>query len=489
MSSIKIVLNNILNKNNKFCGICFDALESNSVHIQDEVVIKKNGVESTYIITDILSSLLGEEIVNIISTFEMICKQCCRSAVNSYKFVTMSKENSIGLRDSLDNLKTCLEKTVDDLYHYNSLFVTLNPSNFSTQQYYDTKSPVTSLSSACRRLQALLNPKPHKIQNITSTKKEYDKTLKDEKPKQRRNHYGSVAIKTRDMLYDKNNLQTLSCKCCQRTYPSISSLRNHYIRLHAPKKYKCSMCNRKFGSLGLVEAHKYQSHCTLVCNECGKTFHNRHTLKMHEVGHYTRYVCEDCGRVYKSQTTYKKHIDLNICGQKTRAVPSQGKYTCDYCNKKYTQKVSLRVHIQYEHGNYKAHVCKWCDKKFWAQSRLKAHIVKHTQEKKFGCDICGGRFVSKESLLYHTRTHTGDKPYQCHLCDSHFISASRRADHIKRHHMEATYQCEFCNSKFVSQLCLDRHKKVHMETDDNLKSGMQDPVSVSEEDNIYLAVS
>ncbi|XP_039761783.1 zinc finger protein 320-like isoform X2 [Pararge aegeria] len=367
-------------------------------------------------------------------------------------------ETSDLLEDAICSLTTCLDKASESLSKDKTLFVTLDQNNFETNYYYHDKV-VTSPNIALKRLYSILHSKPNikkeikKEIEIISLKKRlnedpnsYDTKLEDAiqkalaygPVKPRKRPYYSVAIKTKEMIYDTTDTKKLKCKECLKLYPSVTSLRNHFIRVHAPKIHKCPTCNKKFASLTLLEAHKKLSHCTVVCSECGKTFHNRHTLKMHEIGHHLKIVCQDCGRVYKSKTAYKKHKELNVCSQKTRASPANARFTCDYCNKKYTQKVSLRVHIQYEHCNYKGHVCKWCNKSFYAQSRLKAHIVKHTQEKNFPCNTCGGRFITKESLLYHTRIHTGERPYKCEYCDSRFLSASRRTDHVKRRHTSSS---------------------------------------------------
>ncbi|XP_026324598.1 gastrula zinc finger protein XlCGF7.1-like [Hyposmocoma kahamanoa] len=203
----------------------------------------------------------------------------------------------------------------------------------------------------------------------------------------------------------------------------------------------------------------------LVCAECGKVFNHRNTLKMHEKSHYVRLMCQICGRVYKNHNTYKKHIDNQICEAPTRRSQADAKFECDYCHKKYSQKMTLRVHIQYEHGNYKYLECKWCNKKFWCKSRLNAHIVKHTKERNFTCTTCNGKFVTKESLLYHTRIHTGERPYKCPHCDCRFLNSSRRATHVRSQHMDPIVQCDICQAKFKSFHFLHKHKKLHNELD------------------------
>lgn len=381
--------------------------------------------------------------------FEVLCKQCTHNVVNCYNFVMTTKQTSELLSNAICSLTTCLENTTQPISNKKTLFVTMDPINMETTNYYHHKATKT-LNIALKRFHSILHPKPkikgEKKQQIPEAKesvklekklKSKKQDLEDDKPRKRRPYF-SVPMKTKEMLYNKTDRTTLKCKDCLKSFPFLPSLRNHYIGVHAPKKHECEVCHKKYASETLLEGHKKLSHCTVICSECGKIFHNRHTFKMHKIGHHLKIVCHDCGRVYKSQSSFKKHKDLQICGQITRASPANAQFTCDYCNKKYTQKVSLRVHIQYEHGNYKGHICKWCNKSFYAQSRLKAHIVKHTQEKNFPCNICGGRYITKESLLYHTRIHTGERPYKCDFCDSRFVSASRRSEHIKSRHSGAT---------------------------------------------------
>lgn len=470
MEALTQVLQSVITRKYKFCCLCLKVINENTVNIHDEVILKEDDNESPIKMFDVLTDILGFDTCNNISAFDFLCKQCTHLAVTSYKFISTCKNNTDLLSKAITNLNDCFKTVAEDAYGCDSLFVTLDPNNLTTQQYYDNKDP--SSSSSLKRFQSMFD---------TNSK---SPTKNSKSPGQtKRREYFSLPIRTSEMLFDKNDRTNLRCKVCYKSYPTLSNLRNHYIRVHAPKNYKCTICNRKFGSEPLLENHKTESHCTVVCSECGKTFNNRHTLKMHEIGHYLKLVCQDCGRVYKSQTTFKKHIDLNICGQKTRASPANAKFTCDYCNKKYTQKVSLRVHIQFEHGNYTAHECKWCKKKFYAKSRLNAHIVKHTQEKKFQCNMCGGKFVTKESLLYHTRTHTGERPYKCDFCDSRFLSSSRKADHIKRHHSDVTFQCDICNVKYTTKEYLERHRKTHEKPTENTT------FLIKEGDEIFLEMS
>lgn len=352
------------------------------------------------------------------------------------------------LNKALHGLMNTVEYTVKE-ENFKSLYVALNLNDFTTKIYYDTNNQASTPKEALKQFQVLDNLK------IKPNSQKKVKRLK--KCKQR---YEKCSIKLDDVLADTHNGE-FKCKICSKVHANLNNLRYHYIRVHMANTYKCDLCKCAYTTQAILDAHKSDSHCEVICSHCGKKFNNRHTLKQHEFGHHCMIVCTDCGRSYKNQTTFKKHKEHNVCDQKVRASPCDAKYTCDYCSKKYTQKVSLRVHIQYEHGNYKAHVCEWCGKKFWAKSRLNAHIVKHTKERKFHCEICGGKFVTRESLLYHTRRHTGERPYECPHCDCKFLSSSRKSDHIKRAHKSSKYECNICNSKFGTMFYLQKHIKKH----------------------------
>ncbi|XP_030041252.1 zinc finger protein 91 [Manduca sexta] len=461
MSSINKILNSIINNQTKFCCLCLDVIspEEEAIHIKDEVVVNVNGSENMLQISEVLKFVLGAKTYQYVNTFDTICDKCTRMTLSSYTFIQTSEQNAEYMARCIEALTNSIEHTTDNV-NSKSLYLTLNMEDFTSKQLYDCEQVPKNAKDVLQRFQTVENASKIKLTKELKMKREF---------KSRKTEFLS-------MLLDPNNPESIKCKECFNVYPNLWGLKSHYIRVHAPKKFKCPECPCSYGSKPYLDAHIKESHCSIVCSECGKTFKNRHTLKMHEKGHNLAIMCPDCGRVYKNQTTYKKHKEMNVCGRKTRASPSDAKLTCDYCNKKYTQKVSLRVHIQYEHGNYKAHICEWCGKKFWAQSRLKAHIVKHTKERNYSCSICGGKFVTKESLLYHTRTHTGERPYKCSECNCRFLSASRRSEHIKRHHQGATLECDVCHSKFTSVSFLQKHKKTH-ENDENKVTGGEKPKS------------
>lgn len=423
------------------------------------------------------------QILDYASNDDPICEHCSKSAINAYLFIKMCKQNSQNLCRILLSLSECLEDKIEPS-NSKSLFVSVDTSDFSNNIYYDDKHPARTSQQALKKFQSIHNNTIHSklkikfefdddsIQNTACEILEFGRTTKINEKIKKEKTFRTRSIPTSQMMFDKDSYK---CKTCLKLFLSSQHLRQHYFRVHATKQFKCSECPRKYATETLLEQHKQDSHSSMVCTECGKTYVNRYSLKVHELAHKTKITCLDCGRVYKHRSSFKQHLLHNICQQKERKSNVEAKFACDHCLKRFSHKSTLRVHIQFEHGNgnKNVYVCSWCNKKFSAESRLKAHVVKHTREKKFGCDICGGNFVTKESLIYHTRIHTGEKPYQCHLCDSRFLSSSRRAEHVRRHHMSPSLECELCHRKFKRQSCLLKHKQRHSNPNTKLQCSVK----------------
>lgn len=390
-------------------------------------------------------------------------------SLKCFKFISTCRANTKQLGNLIVSLKDCLDCTIEDSDSLKNIFLTVNEETLIHRLYYDHEAlPKNDKDAALKRLQVIVNPKSE------IAKEEYDNEYIFEDPellirtkvkKRKRRNKNKIPIS--QMLDGEENCSLLKCKVCHKEYPTLYNLKRHYIRVHAPKDFKCTECKRNFGSLAILNQHKYESHTSVVCMDCGKTYTNRKTLALHELSHTLRLVCQTCGKIFTRKKNFRNHILTKPCGQQQRN-KTRSMYICDYCNKKYACKSTLRVHIQFEHCGGQQHVCTWCRKKFCSLSKLKAHCVTHTQEKNFSCDICGGKFVTKESLVYHIRIHTGEKPFQCDFCEQRFLSSSRRAEHVRRHHMEPQLECDICHHKFKMRTCLMRHKKRHYDTTSRL---------------------
>ncbi|XP_075987484.1 uncharacterized protein LOC142984058 [Anticarsia gemmatalis] len=467
MPPVNTALRKIISSKTDYCCLCFQTVEETGVYynIQDKVIFENETHEN---VSFILSSILGDQILDCLST-NIICDKCMGTAMKSYKFIKMCKNNTKDLINSLNCLKKFTEHhTVQD--DFKTLFVAINKKDYSTHCHYDKKKHLYQNETALIKRFKHLRKKPKWTKNIINFTIDIELEAEENcvpennsKPKKLTRR----STKLSDIPHEKVDENNFKCKGCLKVYPSIVQLKQHYLRMHAPKDFKCSQCSRSFGSTLFLNRHIKESHCTVVCSQCGKTYTNIFSLRHHERSHKQRLTCQTCGKVYKGKQAFNHHIEQKMCA-KTRKSNAEAKFVCDYCEKKYSQKTALSVHIRLEHENGRALVCDWCSKKFSSMSKLQDHVVKHTKQKNFTCGICGGKFVTKMSLLYHTRIHTGEKPYTCEHCSMRFLSASRRSEHIKRHHGSADLECDICHSKFKGQSYLNRHRKRHFNVSSKL---------------------
>lgn len=392
------------------------------------------------------------QFVDVVNLLQWICRNCISSLVTCYNFIKECQEKSKKIYNFLENINSFIK---DNESSCNPMYINVDKEGYiMNYKLTDVTKNIKTFNTSC--------------DDISKYEFHYDTVCNSETNIKKQNIKSYEAIQAKDLI--SKDESRYKCKICLQTYSRGENVMKHYYRAHAPKKHKCTLCQKKYGTSSMLKDHINSSHSKAVCSHCGKVYNSKSSLKNHEKSHIVQYICPQCGKVYKTHISFKHHVEL--CG-KERILNIEEKFQCDYCGKQYSQKSSLRVHIQFEHGNWKCYICRWCDKKCNSLSKWKEHIVKHTKEKNFGCDICGGTFVTKQSLLYHTRTHTGEKPYVCSYCGKSFLSSSRRSTHIKHHHLPGIEECDVCNKKFKGKAYLLKHHRRHFDPNSRLHNGVE----------------
>ena len=136
------------------------------------------------------------------------------------------------------------------------------------------------------------------------------------------------------------------------------------------------------------------------------------------------------------------------------------------------RKTSIRHHqIRFKR---KVFQCDDCGKRFYFKSKLKGHVVTHTNERSFPCQSCGKAFRLKFCLKRHLRTHNKDKQFLCDIktqsemnsffcqtCGLSFKHEGSLNTHIGLNHREKLLCCCICKVYFPSKAFLDQHSKTH----------------------------
>lgn len=69
----------------------------------------------------------------------------------------------------------------------------------------------------------------------------------------------------------------------------------------------------------------------------------------------------------------------------------------------------------------KCYRCDQCEKTFKNPSKLKLHLVVHSNDRPFKCDQCDKGFKTPHKLRRHiTTVHTNERPFQCSQCGDYF---------------------------------------------------------------------
>ncbi|KAH9515526.1 hypothetical protein Btru_011338 [Bulinus truncatus] len=66
-----------------------------------------------------------------------------------------------------------------------------------------------------------------------------------------------------------------------RYFKSLEIVRTHYMKLHSPKKFKCSKCDKTFGLERDCQRHEKECGETFICPECAKACTNKSALIKH----------------------------------------------------------------------------------------------------------------------------------------------------------------------------------------------------------------
>lgn len=222
----------------------------------------------------------------------------------------------------MDTLNDCIENTPDDVKSFSSLFITIDTSDFSSKQYYDSKKTVQTKSTALRKFRSLSH----------STKK---LQIKEKSQKVHRN--SSELLEICDIIREKNTPTKYKCKVCLNIFSKSFNFKKHFYSQHSPKVLKCADCGKSYGSEALLKQHRYDCHSNIMCSECGKTYTNRYSLLYHVRRHTGEqpYKCKFCGVKFHWSSRRAEHI---------RRYHMEPAVKCEICHLKFRTLGSLYDH-------------------------------------------------------------------------------------------------------------------------------------------------
>ncbi|XP_044727325.1 zinc finger protein OZF-like isoform X1 [Chrysoperla carnea] len=294
-----------------------------------------------------------------------------------------------------------------------------------------------------------------------------------------------------------NVIESFTCEKCKKEFKTVWVLGKHMQNKHKAKPLKCDKCEIKFYHPLHLQGHKEMAHdpVNLTCNKCNKLFKNIYKLKDHKLTHLLESLyCERCDKKFKDKQELKNHnrdehpdIEIytacHICGKLIRkrrladhlvTHQERNKVTCNICSKTFVRNSSLTVHIKEVHEKKRPprnHLCNICGFATITASKLRKHLVVHSNEKPHACDRCDKAYRRADHLKQHiAQAHLNIRKYQCTFCTHAFFTKRNLTHHVRRHTGEKPHKCEVCGKGFVQKDAMKTHMKIHTSKENIIQS-------------------
>ena len=96
------------------------------------------------------------------------------------------------------------------------------------------------------------------------------------------------------------------------------------------------------------------------------------------------------------------------------------------------QLIDTKLLITLEDGSKQCHIC---SKVFTDTTRIKRHLLSHSDKKPYKCNLCGWGFHQKTNMERHLASHTNEgEGHPCYQCNSWFTTKSVLSLHIREAH-------------------------------------------------------
>ena len=282
------------------------------------------------------------------------------------------------------------------------------------------------------------------------------------------------------------------CKTCGKSFSYPNNLYVHSFAHSGVKKYFCNICNRSFAYNSCLIRHK-KSHSGLkpyVCEYCGRRAAYLNGLTQHKKIHTKPFVCGTCGKAFGTKGGLQNHQLGHTEGRKVRfkcdacmeSIPSYlisihrkecpdgSSYSCNICGEKLSRWKEIQEHSRI-HGSKKLLKCHICLKQgFPVLSKLREHLLTHSEDQTYQCDLCEKSFHSLPHLTQHRKSCSKKNPdhpcFSCDICHATFTTGDAMNLHKKNIHSledisKTSHKCSLCERTFQTLELLNAHKQYH----------------------------
>ena len=222
-----------------------------------------------------------------------------------------------------------------------------------------------------------------------------------------------------------------------------------------PGPFLCADCEQNFPKMHLLISHLQQSHNN-----------NEHTVHLSGV---------DFAPEESLANNNEEMRDLSC--QRTGEEPSLDKpFQCESCDKCFSNYSNMMSHVEHYHGWSRQCNVEGCAEKLTSIANFVTHHVRHghpdflipesnneRNSVQCKCPVCGKSSQGVNRHWEHSFIHDKIPRFKCPLCDRRVNKVQNLKDHIKRHlgPDSKTKQCELCDKKFCPADIYKHMKMVH----------------------------
>jgi len=173
----------------------------------------------------------------------------------------------------------------------------------------------------------------------------------------------------------------------------------------------------------VMDRHATAENSIFPCNTCSLKFPNTYILKYHKDNCGENFTCRYCGRGVSSKRLLIQHETSH----NARALK------CPHCDHATSRKYLLDMHIRTVHLNLRPEICQLCGKAFKTKKQIAAHILTHSDVKRYSCDICGAKLKNITCHRSHMMNVHGHK-VSCDICGKFMYKEEGIRRHKKQEH-------------------------------------------------------
>jgi len=178
-------------------------------------------------------------------------------------------------------------------------------------------------------------------------------------------------LKAHSLKHEEQAPKTLKfiCYVCGKGSQDFQRWKDHNkTHTNTERNHTCDFCGWKAKTKPTILSHiiHHVNERKYKCSICNKRFNFSRLLRRHELTHKAdrpKFKCQVCGKDFFTTKGHQDHLKLH-----------QGdlRFSCDHCTNKYTNHGHLRRHLWKEHS-VKSFECQICNTSFLYQHELKKH--------------------------------------------------------------------------------------------------------------------